>query len=74
MVLLAPSPVALQGLNDTAAKYFVHNGFIVNGKTTCMTVVPVCNKDIHIPRFYMHGTKISRVHHKNYLGYTISDG
>ena len=71
-VLLAPSPGALQGLIDTAAKYFVDNGLMVNRKKTrCMAIIPLCNKDIHIPSFYVHGTKISRVCHKNYLGYTL---
>ena len=32
MVLLAPSPGALQGLIDTAANYFVDNGLMVNRK------------------------------------------
>ena len=74
MVLLAPSPGALQGLIDTAAKYFVDNGLMINRKKTkCMATAPLCNKDIHIPSFYVHGTTISRVRHKNYLGYTISD-
>ena len=74
IVLLAPSPGALQGLIDTAAKYFVDNGLMINRKKTkCMTIIPLCNKEIHIPSFYVHGTTISRVHHKNYLGCTISD-
>ena len=74
MVLLAPSPRALQGLIDTAAKYFVDNGLMINRKKTkCMAIIPKCNKEIHIPSFYVHGTTISRVRHKNYLGYTISD-
>ena len=74
MVLLAPSPGALQGLIDTAAKYFVGNGLMINRKKTkCMAIIPLCNKEIHIPSFYVHGTAISRVRHKNYLGYTISD-
>ena len=64
MVLLAPSPGALQGLIDTAAKCtcFVDNGFMVNRKKTrCIAIIPLCNKDIHIPSFYVHGAKISRV-------------
>ena len=74
MVLLAPSPRALQGLIDTAAKYFVDNGLMINRKKTkCMAIIPLCNKEIHIPSFYVHGTTISRVRHKDYLGYTISD-
>ena len=74
MVLLAPSPRALQGLIDTAAKYFVDNGLMINRKKTkCMVIIPLCNKEIHIPSFYVHGTAISRVRHKGYLGYTISD-
>ena len=32
MVLLAPSPRALQDLIDTAAKYFVDNGLMINRK------------------------------------------
>ena len=74
MVLLAPSPDALQGLIDTAPKYFVDNGLMINRKKTkCMAIIPLCNKEIHIPSFYVHGTTISRVRHKNYLGYIISD-
>ena len=74
MVLLAPSPRALQGLIDTAAKYFVDNGLMINRKKTkCMVIVPMCNKEIHISSFYVHGTIIRRVRHKNYLGYIISD-
>ena len=38
-----------------------------------MAIIPLCSKEIHIPSFYVHGTTISRVRHKNYLGYTISD-
>ena len=74
MVLLAPSPRALQGLIDTAAKYFVDNGLMINRKKTkCMAITRLCNKDIHIPSFYVHRTTISRERHNNYLGYTISD-
>ena len=73
-VLIAPSPAALQGLIDTACKYFVENGLMLNKKKTrCMAIKPVCNKDIHIPSFYVHGAEISRVHHHSYLGYEISD-
>ena len=72
MVLLAPSPRALQGLIDTAAKYFVDNGLMINRKKTkCVAIIPQCNKEIHIPSFYVHGTTISRVRHKNYLIYYI---
>ena len=72
--MLTPSPGALQGLIDTAAKYFVDNGFMINRKKTkCVAIIPLCNKDIHIPSFYVHGTTIRRVRHKNYLGYNISD-
>ena len=42
-------------------------------KTKCKAIIPLCNKEIHIPRFYVNGTTISRVRHKNYLGYIISD-
>ena len=57
----------------SAAKYFVDNGLMINRKMTkCMAIV-LCNKEIHIPSIYVHGTTISRVHHTNYLGYTISD-
>ena len=74
MVLLAPSPRALQGLIDTAAKYFVDNGLMIDRKNSkCMAIIPLCNKEINIPSFYVHGTTISRVRHKNYLGYTILD-
>ena len=37
-----------------------------------MAIIPLCNKEIHILSFYVHGTTISRVRHKNYLGYIIS--
>ena len=41
MVLLAPSPGALQGLIDTAAKYFVDYGLMINRKKTkCMAITP----------------------------------
>ena len=74
MVLLSPSPGALQGLIDTAAKYFVDNGLMINRKKTkCVAIIPLCNKKIHIPSFYVYGTTISRVRHKNYLGYIIPD-
>ena len=74
MVLLAPSLGALQGLIDTAAKYFVDSGLMISRKNTkCMAIIPLCNKEIHIPSFYVHGTTISRVRRKNYLGYIISD-
>ena len=64
----------MQGLIDTAAKYFVDNGLMINRKKTkCMAIIPQCNKEIHIPSFYVHGTTISRVRHKNYLGYAILD-
>ena len=64
----------MQGLIDTAAKYFVDNGLMINRKKTkCVAIIPLCNKEIHIPSFYVHGTTISRVRHKNYLGYNISD-
>ena len=74
MILLAPSPCALQGLTNTAVKYFVDNSLMINRKKTkYMAIVRLCNKEIHIPSFYVHGTIISRVRHKNYLGYIISD-
>ena len=70
MVLLVPSPGALQDSIDTAAKYFADNGLMVNRKKNrCMVIILLCNKDIHIQSFYVRGTKISRVQHKNYLGY-----
>ena len=71
---LAPSPRALQGLIDTAAKYVVDNGLMINRKKTkYVAIIPLCYREIHIPSVYVHGTTISRVRHKNYLGYTISD-
>ena len=54
MLLIAPSPGAIQGLTDTADKYFVDNGLMVNRKKTrCMTIIQLCNKNIHIFQVFL---------------------
>ena len=74
-VLIAPSPVALQKLIDLAGAFFTTNGLVKNKnkKTKCMAVKPDCLKDLHVPNFYLEGSRITEVKTKDHLGYIITE-
>ena len=74
-VLTAPSPAALQKLIDLAGAFFTANGLVINKdkKTKCMAVKPDCLKDLHVPNFYIEGSRITEVKTKDHLGYIITE-
>ena len=73
-VLIATSPVALQQLIDVCIEYFdLHNMCINVDKTRCMAILPRSLKDIHVPSFFVHGSRLNIVSSKEYLGYIISN-
>ncbi len=73
-VLLAPSPTALQHLIDIAYNYFTENKLMLSAKKSkCMAIRPDCDKDIHIPTFYIDSIEIPLTGNHSYLGYIITD-
>ena len=74
-VLIAPSPVAQQQLIDLAGAFFTANGLVINidKKTKCMAVQPDCLRDLHVPNFYIEGSRITEVKTKGHLRYIIRE-
>jgi len=73
LVLLAPSPFALQNLMDIASGFFADNNLVINvKKTKCMSFKSVIDKNIHVPLFYINSCVVSVVQEFCYLGYTLS--
>ena len=42
-------------------------------KTKCMAVKPDCLKDLHVPNFYIEGSRLTEVKTKDQLGYIITE-
>ena len=71
-VLIATSPVALQRLIDVCMEYLTsHNMLISVDKTRCMAILPRSLKDIHMPSFYVNGSRLTIVSKKGCLGYVM---
>lgn len=74
MVLLAPSPDALQGLINECEMYANDNAIRFNPiKTVCMTVLPKWLKHLYVPKFLLNGVELKSVKRQRYLGVYITD-
>ena len=74
MVLLAPSPDALQSLLDICNQYASEHCIKYNSrKTVCMTILPKWLKSFSVPDFKLNGSKLKTVKQQKYLGVFITD-
>ncbi len=74
MVLLAPSPCALQELLNVCEQYASNNVIKYNSiKTVCMTVLPKWLKSVTIPKFVLNDVELKTVKKQKYLGVFITD-
>ena len=72
-VLIATSPVVMQQQIDVCMEYLAsHNMLISVDKTRCMAILPRSLKDVHVPSFYVSGSRFNIVSKKGCLGYIIS--
>ncbi len=68
-VLLAPTASSLQKLIDICYEYSLDNDITYNvKKSLCMTVVPQCYKDLHIPSLCIGGKLLKTTPEHKYLG------
>ena len=69
LVLISPSPAALQSLINMCQTYANNNEIIYNvKKTTCMCIKPKVLKNMRVPNIYLNGKKLLWVEHQKYLG------
>ena len=74
MVLLAPSPSALQNLLNECEAYAVDNAIKYNEiKTVCMSVLPKWLKTVNVPKFTLNNVPLKTVCKQKYLGVIISE-
>ena len=74
MVLIAPSPRALQTLMDTCNVYAKSNDLIFNQtKTKCMVIKPKVFSKLYVPVFKLAGIDIEFTDNVTYLGYILTD-
>ena len=72
-VLIATSPLALQRLIDVCIEDLASHNMLINvDKMRCMAILPKSLKDIHVPSFYINGSRLTVISKKVYLGYIIS--
>ena len=74
MVILAPSPTALQSLLDICNEYAEEFEILYNAKKTkCMCFKSKLMKDIRVPSFQLKEQNIANVTVQKYLGVFISE-
>ena len=74
MVLMAPSPCALQELLHVCEYYGKLNVIKYNPKkTVCMTVLPKWLKSIAIPKFVLNPVELKTAEKKKYLCVFVTD-
>ena len=74
MVLLAPSPDALQSLLNLCNQYANDHCIKYNArKTVCMTIVPKWLKSFNVPDFTLNGRKLKSVEQQKYLGVLVTN-
>ena len=74
MVLLAPSPAALQELLCQCELYAVDHSMIYNvKKTVCMCIKPKMFRDLHVPPVTLNGRSLTFVTTQKYLGVLINN-
>ena len=74
MVVLAPSPLALQRLIDECSNYASkHDIYYHERKSGYMCMKPNKMKDIAVPNVYLYGKPIRYSHKEKYLGVIMND-
>ena len=75
IILITPSPVALQKLVDLAHTFFTANGLVINKvkRTKYMTIKPDFFKDLYVPHVCVEASKTTMVKTKDHLGYIITE-
>ena len=74
MVLMAPSPCALQELLHVCKYYGKFHVIKYNPKkTVCMTVLPKWLKSIAILKFVLNNVELKTVEKQKYLGVFVTD-